>query len=225
LSAVVVVPRELLAVGRALLEGTGWTVDEGPAPADARAPADDIESALDAARHGKQALFLPGEAGVRPRKIVALHDGTPSSSPAVEAAGRLAGAPGAHVKVVHVPPDIPASDPGSLAGLRMSDHGGEVWELWRREFARRFCSFPPEVSWDLGVAVGAPVESILEQARAMHADVIVATCGPMDRERPEVLRHVAEGAPCPVLILPRPARSDVAADRAQTDTPERIPER
>jgi nucleotide-binding universal stress UspA family protein len=221
MSAVVVFPPRALDKARGLLEPAGWAVDEGSG-----GPAG-VQSALDAARDGKDALYLPEEASVAAptRRIIALHDGTPASAPAVGAAGRVAGATGAHVHVLHVPPAIPESDPGSLAGLRMSDHGGEVWAQWRQEFARRFCTFTPDVSWDLDVAMGPPVEAILDEARRVEADMIVATAGPEVRVRPEVLRHVADGSPCPVLIVPRPTGHAAAGGRAQADTPARIPER
>lgn len=89
----------------------------------------------------------------------------------------------------------------------------------------RFCTFSPEISWDLDVARGAPIESIVDQAPALQADMIVATTGPEIREGPEVLCHVADRAPCPVLIVPLQAGPAAAGERAHSNTPDGIPER
>jgi hypothetical protein len=124
-----------------------------------------------------------------------------------------------------LPAQWPARGSAPHAGLRMTDHPGEIWEQWREEFARRFCTFSPEIAWDLGVAIGSPVDFILDQARGLQTDIIVATAGPEVRERPDVLRHVAESASCPVLVVPRGAGPAPPGECAQTDMPEKIPER
>src|SRR5918996_6564676 len=152
MSNVVVFPLEAADEARGLLESAGWDVSVSSA-------GDGAPEAFVAAVRGNEVLYRPDAARVaaRPRRILLLHDGTPVSQPAVEAAGPVAPAAGAVVDVVHVPPPEPVDAPGSLPGLRMSDHGGEIWEQWRGEFSRRFCTFPHGVSWQLDVAVGPPV--------------------------------------------------------------------
>jgi alpha,alpha-trehalase len=136
------------------------------------------------------------------RRVAVLHDGTPASTPAVEAADHIAASSGAGMVVVHASNGEAPAAPGSLPALRVADHGPYDWQEWRDEFLRRFCPVSPGVPLSLELVSGPPVVSILDAVSRQRADVVVAAwTGDPDPTRGQTLRQVMRRAPCPVLVV------------------------
>ena len=164
------------------------------------------ESALDAGRDDYGLVVVPPAAAVAesPRRVLVLHDGTTSSSSAIEVADALARSRGAKVVVVHVWEPVVTDEPGSLTALRVADHGPYDWEEWRDEFVRRFCLFSDGVSATLEVVGGPKVDSILDIVHRHRADLVVASWrGDRDPRGGPTLRGVASRSPSPLLLVPR----------------------
>jgi hypothetical protein len=99
-----------------LFSPTGWDLEAAP-PGDAAEP----QVALGLAGPGQVLVFVRPGASVPAslRRVVVLHDGTLASSPAVQAADRLATSTGAELVVVHLAELDPPTDPGSLTAPRV----------------------------------------------------------------------------------------------------------
>lgn len=194
---VLIIPGRAAPRARRLLDSAGWTLEPGPHDLD-------VGSALAAAAEGRPVLFVPSGARVarRLRRILVLHEGSPSVAAGVDAADEAAVASGAEITVLHVPTVEPPATAGSLPAPHLADHAPHDWEEWRREFLERFCGRSPGVPLRLEVATGPPVESMLGAARRFRSDLVVSTWkGELGPGRAERLKSVVLDAPSPVLIL------------------------
>lgn len=201
-----VVPAAALRKVERLLRAGGWAAE--PAP---RGSGGDLAAALELGREGRAVVFVPpGARAARSlRRILVLHEGSPTAASGIGAADEAALASGAEIVVLHVPSLEPPPEEGSLPAPRLADHAHYDWHEWRQEFLRRFCGCSERVSLRLEVALGPPRETIAEQARRLRADLLVMTWkGDPRAGRAETLKAVAGSAPCPVLILPERAPAD-----------------
>ncbi len=195
---IAVVPGTAAKRVRGVVASAGWEIDR-----EALLEGEDIDAALGTAKKGRSVLFVPARVRVPGviRRILVPHEGSPRVAGGMRVADGVAAATGAAITVLHVTALYAPPEKGSLPAPRIVDHGYD-WAEWRAEFLRRFCRCSEGVDLDLEVATGAPLESILEAARRLPADLIIMTWrGEAGPGRAALIRSAAPGAPCPVLIL------------------------
>ncbi|HEX2042785.1 MAG TPA: universal stress protein [Acidimicrobiales bacterium] len=195
-----VVPPSASASVADLLSGTGWELDAADG-----AEAHDVGATLALLGRGRGLVVVPSSAAVPAslRRVLVLHDGTPGSTPAVEAADHIAVRHGSGVVVVH-PPDVEKlGDGDSLTMPRVADHSPYDWQEWRDEFLRRFCPVSSGVSVAVELVNGPPVEGTLDVVAEERADLVVAAWdGDLETRRAEALQALLSHSPCPVLVVP-----------------------
>lgn len=195
-----VVPPAASPTVAALFSATGWELDAADG-----AEAHDVGATLGLIGPAHGLVVVPSSAAVPEslRRVVVLHDGTPGSAPAVEAADHIAVRHGSGVVVVH-PPDVEKlGDRDSLTMPRVADHSPYDWQEWREEFVRRFCPVSSGVSVALELLNGPPVEGTLDVVATERADLVIATWdGDPGTRRARVLQALMSRSPCPLLVLP-----------------------
>jgi hypothetical protein len=201
-----VVPAAAWPSVAALFSGTDWELDAAEG-----ADAHDPEATLARVGSGHGLVFVPSSAAVPAslRRVVVVHDGTPGSAPAVEAADHLAVREGAVLVVLH-PPDVERlEDRDSLTMPRVADHSPYDWEEWRDEFVRRFCPVSSGVSLTMELVNGPPAAGTLDVVAQERADLVIATWdGDRRTGRTDALQALMSRSPCPLLVL----QADDAAD-------------
>ncbi len=131
-------------------------------------------------------------------KILLAYDGLERSQPALEEAGWLARGEGAQLTVLGVvPPDARGSKSGGHVGMAPHAH----------EDVAKAHGFLRErgVESEMKVEHGDPAEVILDELRQGGYELVVTGTrgrGPLARLLLGSVSHaIAEGAPCPVLIV------------------------
>lgn len=168
-------------------------------------------------------VLVPPERGTEPwnlRTMLVPHDGTPSTTNALEPAADLARASEAHVVVLHVavPGRAAPSEPGALTTPRYLDQPQHEWPAWAGEFMERLGALYPlqNLRILLGVAPENAAREVLDHAQSDNADLVVLV-GHGHLGRPEgaqVIRAVLAESPCPVMLL------DAEAERHQEEREE-----
>ena len=155
-------------------------------------------------------LLVQPERGLEPwalRRILLPHDGTPTTTAAIDPAGDLAELTGAEVLVVHVAaPGAPAPvEPGSFVAPRYLDQPQHEWPAWASEFISRMSALghpPTEVQLTLLMAAGDPGEQIVRVSRERESDLVVlAWHGSWEPQRAATMKRVIRDARCPVLLV------------------------
>jgi len=155
-------------------------------------------------------VTVPPERGVGPwrvRRILAPHDGTPTTAAAIGPAMDLARRAGAELAILHVaaPGAGRPIEPGTFTTPRYVDQPQHEWPAWVREFIERCCiagvpSDRPPLR--ILLAAGDPGEVIVRIATENDVDLIVLGWhGEMAGDRAATLKTVIPGSPCPVYVL------------------------
>ena len=143
-------------------------------------------------------------------RVLALHDGSPSISGALEPAAELARAADAELIVLQVASDTRALEAGSMAPPRYVDQVQHSWPAWSAEFLHRLgsiCSLA-DVPVRLLVARGEPAVETIRVAGEESADLIVlAWKGRWQAPHAATLRTLLSEARCPIMVT-RAAKSE-----------------
>jgi nucleotide-binding universal stress UspA family protein len=135
------------------------------------------------------------------RRMLALHDGSPAVSHALEPAGELARQAGADLVVLQVAHDACAQEAGSIAPPAYVDQVQYSWPAWSAEFLHRLASVCPlaDVTVRLRLAHGEPAVETVRVAGEESADLIVMA---WNGEAPhaETLKVLLRDAPCPIMV-------------------------
>jgi nucleotide-binding universal stress UspA family protein len=138
----------------------------------------------------------------RLRVLAVGYDGMAESQAALEEGAKLARKFGASMKVIGVATPVPAM--GAVAAAQV---GGETGPDFQTRLHHAVAALPPEVRALPVLERGNPVEKLLEVAE-MGVDLLVLGSrgfGPVMRLLiGSVSSRVIRGAPCPVLVVPRP---------------------
>jgi nucleotide-binding universal stress UspA family protein len=148
------------------------------------------------------------------KRILALHDGSPSISGALEPAAELARATDAELIVLQVASDKRALEPGSIAPPAYVDQVQHSWPAWSEEFLHRLACLCPlaGVRVRLLVAHGDPAGETARVAGEESADLIVlAWKGPWEAPHAKTLKTLLRDAPCPIMVTRAAKPSDAPA--------------
>ncbi len=136
------------------------------------------------------------------RVLAVGYDGMAESQAALEEGARLAKKFGATMKVIGVATPVPAM--GAVAAAQV---GGEAGPDFQTRLHQAVAALPPEVRALPVLERGNPVDKLLEAAE-VGVDLLVLGSrgfGPVMRLLiGSVSSRVIRGAPCPVLVVPRP---------------------
>jgi nucleotide-binding universal stress UspA family protein len=153
---------------------------------------------------GRLVLFVPPGMAypMRIERVLVPHDGTPTTSAALDSVENLTGGTQAEIVVLHVIGTELPVERGTLQAPRMVDHDGDDWHDWREEFGRRFSHRSTDFFMRLEISVGPRSEMILRAAHRLPADLVVMGWGGIVKAgRAWTLRSVCGAAPCPVLLV------------------------
>ncbi|HXU98946.1 MAG TPA: universal stress protein [Caulobacteraceae bacterium] len=130
-------------------------------------------------------------------RMLALHDGSPAVSRALEPAGELARQAGAELVVLQVAHEGRAEEPGSIAPPAYVDQVQHAWPAWSAEFLHRLASVCPlaDAKVRLRLAHGEPAAETVRAAGEESADLIVLAWGGAS-----TLRAVLRDAACPIMV-------------------------
>jgi nucleotide-binding universal stress UspA family protein len=210
---IAVVPAAAMNRVAGLLQSAGWEA------VPASRGAEDPDEAVEVARGGEPALYVPDAARPAPalRKILVVHEGSRESQASMDLADEAAVAAGAGIVVLYAAPSNPSTTSASLP-FRIADHGSYDWNEWRDEFLRRFCRCSPGVEVALRVTAGG-TGTLLGQVRGEAADLVIVL-GPPDGEAEhegeggEALDAAIEGN-APILIVPASGRDRATMEAAE----------
>ena len=153
-------------------------------------------------------VLVPPERGARPwhlHHVLVPHDGTPSTSGALQPAAQLADRGCAELLVVHVA-DVKAgpTEVGSLTTPRYVDQPQHEWPAWSSEFVNRLgciCRLG-QLRVRMFLAHGNTAEEILRVSQTQSTDLIIlAWRGIWEAPRAETLRDILRKAQCPTMIV------------------------
>ena len=124
-------------------------------------------------------VLVPPERGATPwhlQHVLVPHDGTPTTSAALQPAAELAERGGAELLVAHVT-NIRAApaEPGSLTTPRYIDQPQHEWPAWTNEFLKRLACVCPlgHLHVRIFLAHGNPAAEILRLSERQSTDLIV----------------------------------------------------
>ena len=153
-------------------------------------------------------VLVPPERGVAPwhlQHVLVPHDGTPSTSAALQPAAELAERGRAELLVVHVMGSGAASaEPGSLTTPRYVDQPQHEWPAWTAEFLNRLACVCPlgHLHVRIILAHGDIATEVLRLSEKQSTDLIVlAWRGIWDAPHAETLKHILREAQCPVMVV------------------------
>jgi nucleotide-binding universal stress UspA family protein len=153
-------------------------------------------------------MLVPPERGATPwhlHHVLVPHDGTPTTSAALQPAAELAERGRAELLVAHVT-DIRAApaEPGSLTTPRYVDQPQHEWPAWTSEFVKRLACVCPlgHLHVRVFLAHGDPAAEILRLSERQSTDLIVlAWRGRWDAPRAATLKDILSGAQCPIMVV------------------------
>jgi nucleotide-binding universal stress UspA family protein len=153
-------------------------------------------------------VLVPPERGSAPwrlQHILVPHDGTPTTSAALQPAATLADRARAELLVVHVTGlEAAPAEPGSLTVPRYVDQPQHDWPAWSSEFLNRLgciCSLG-HLRLRLVLAQGNPAMEILRLSQNHFTDLIIlAWRGRWEAPRATTLKTILRNAQCPVLVI------------------------
>lgn len=145
-------------------------------------------------------------------RLLAPHDGTPTSAATIGPATDLALKAAAELVVLHVatPGGERPTEPGTLVSPRYVDQPQHEWPAWAQEFLARLCAIGGArggIEIRLAVAQGEPGAAIVDFAR--QSDLIVLGWrGALEPDRARTMRRVIRDTTCPVIVLRVERQSD-----------------
>jgi nucleotide-binding universal stress UspA family protein len=153
-------------------------------------------------------VLVPPERGATPwhlHHVLVPHDGTPSTSAALQPAAELAERGRAELLVVHVT-DIRAApaETGSLSTPRYVDQPQHEWPAWASEFVNRLACICPlgHLHVRMFLAHGNTAAEILRLSEKQATDLIVlAWRGIWEAPRAGTLKDILRKAQCPVIVV------------------------
>jgi len=152
-------------------------------------------------------VLVPSERGARPwhlHHVLVPHDGTPSTSAALQPAAELAERGRAELLVVHVTDiRVAPAEAGSLTTPRYVDQPQHEWPAWTSEFVYRLACICPlgHLHVRMLLAHGDTAAEILHLSERQSTDLIVlAWRGIWEAPRAGTLKHILREAQCPVLV-------------------------
>lgn len=137
------------------------------------------------------------------RRILAPHDGRPSTSDALAPAAGLARAAGAELVVLHVADDSSSGETGAIAAPLYMDQLQHEWPAWSGEYLQRLACVCPVAGVPIRLLVGRGelAGETIRVAGETAADLIVLTCkGAWRASHAAALEALLRGAPCPVMV-------------------------
>lgn len=144
-------------------------------------------------------------------RVVLPLDGSPASTPAVDASLEIADQFGARLQLLHIPASDspPPAQRGAFVGPWYLDAPHHEWPAWSDEFLRRFG--PGERAAgervEFHVAPGEPAEEILGFAKERGADLIaIAWRQNLGQGRAEVVKRLLAKSECPLMFVPAPGQ-------------------
>jgi nucleotide-binding universal stress UspA family protein len=156
--------------------------------------------------HPKAPLLLV-RPGMRPlttlRRLLVPLEGSPSGSTAMVHADAALCARGREIVMLHVVTKSTPREEGSFPAPRIVDQEHYEWAAWQDEFCMRFSQCPEGGRHRVCLRVGAPVPTIVKEARDDGAELIVLSWkGSFAEGHGAVVKALLESAPCPLLIVP-----------------------
>lgn len=153
-------------------------------------------------------VLVPPERGATPwhlHHILVPHDGTPTTSAALQPAAQLADQAGAELVVAHVTDvALAPAELGSLTAPRYVDQPQHEWPAWTSEFARRLacvCSLG-HLHVRILLAHGNPAAEILNLSAKLTTDlIVVAWRGRWEAPRATTFKDLLRQAHCPIMVL------------------------
>jgi nucleotide-binding universal stress UspA family protein len=152
--------------------------------------------------------LVPPERGATPwhlHHVLVPHDGTPTTSAALQPAAELAQRGGAELLVAHVT-NIGAApaEPGSLTTPRYVDQPQHEWPAWSSEFVNRLACICPlgHLHVRVFLAHGDPAAEILHLSERQSTDLIVlAWRGRWEAPHAAILKEIVREAHCPIMVV------------------------
>jgi nucleotide-binding universal stress UspA family protein len=153
-------------------------------------------------------VLVPPERGATPwhlQHVLVPHDGTPSTSAALQPAAELAERSQAELLVVHVT-DIKTApaEAGSLTTPRYVDQPQHEWPAWSTEFLNRLacvCSLG-HLHVRMFLAHGDTAAEVLHLSERQSTDLIVlAWRGIWQAPRAGTLKDILREARCPIMVV------------------------
>ena len=153
-------------------------------------------------------VLVPPERGATPwhlHHVLVPHDGTPSTSAALQPAAELAERGRAELLVVHVT-DIRAApaEPGSLTTPRYVDQPQHEWPAWTSEFINRLACVCPlgHLHVRIVLAHGDTAAEVLRLCKRQSTDLIVlAWRKTWEAPRAATLKDILREAHCPIMVV------------------------
>jgi nucleotide-binding universal stress UspA family protein len=153
-------------------------------------------------------IMVPPERGAAPwhlQHVLVPHDGTPSTSAALQPAAELAERGRAELLVVHVS-DVKAApvEAGSLTTPRYVDQPQHEWPAWTTEFLNRLACICPlgHLHVRIILAHGDIAAEILRLSKKQSTDLIVlAWRGIWEAPRATTLKDILREAHCPIMVV------------------------
>jgi nucleotide-binding universal stress UspA family protein len=153
-------------------------------------------------------VLVPPERGATPWRlhhVLVPHDGTPTTSAALQPAAELAERGGAELLVAHVT-NIRAApaEPGSLTTPRYLDQPQHEWPAWTSEFVKRLACFCPlgRLHVRIFLTHGNPAAEVLRLSERQSTDLIVlAWRGRWEAPRAATLKDILRETRCPIMVV------------------------
>jgi nucleotide-binding universal stress UspA family protein len=152
-------------------------------------------------------VLVPPERGLTPWRlhhILVPHDGTPTTSAALQPAAELAELAHAELQVVHIiTVGVGSAEPGSLPAPRYIDQPQHEWPAWTNEFVKRLASVCQLglARVRINVAQGDPAAEILRISEQQATDLIVlAWRGRWEIPHAATLKGILREAHCPIMV-------------------------
>ena len=153
-------------------------------------------------------VLVPPERGAAPwhlHHVLVPHDGTPTTSAALQPAAQLADRARAELLVAHVADiRVAPAEPGSLTTPRYVDQPQHEWPAWSSEFVNRLaciCSLG-HLHVRIFLAHGDPAAEILRLSERQSTDLIVlAWRGRWEVPRAAILKGILREAHCPIMVV------------------------
>ncbi len=153
-------------------------------------------------------VLVPPERGAAPWRlhhVLVPHDGTPSTSAALQPAAELAERGRAELLVVHVT-DIKTApaEAGSLSTPRYVDQPQHEWPAWTSEFLNRLACICPlgQLRVRMFLAHGDTAAEIMRLSEKQSTDLIVlAWRGIWEPPRAATMKDILREAHCPIMVV------------------------
>jgi nucleotide-binding universal stress UspA family protein len=153
-------------------------------------------------------FLVPPERGATPwhlQHVLVPHDGTPSTSAALQPAAELADRSHAELLVVHVTELKTApAEAGSLTTPRYVDQPQHEWPAWSAEFLNRLACLCPlgHLHVRMFLSHGDTAAEVLRLSESQSTDLIVlAWRGIWQAPRARTLKDILREARCPIMVV------------------------